>query len=160
MKLFATITLLTLLSPAFALDTACGPLVKSSEAKLAQPAWHAVVESAGLKLESIKIDGQFFMADEGKWTKAPMSLDAAEKIAIKQIQDGVIKVTDCQDAGTETVDGMEMTILSYTTEVPGSGFPAANTRLYIGKADGLPYQSSSEDTTATYRYTNVVAPKL
>lgn len=159
-RLLIATTLLALLPPAFALDAACDPLVKSSEAKLAQPAWHTTVASEGLTLESIKVDGKFYMADDGKWKKAPMNLDQAEKVAIKMMKDGKIKVTDCKDEGSDTVDGMEMSVISYVTEVPGSGVPAAATRLYIGKDDGLPYKSSSDEVTATYQYKGVVAPKL
>jgi hypothetical protein len=160
MKRFLTATiLLALLPPAFALDAACDPLLKASEAKLAQVAWHSVTESTGIKLEAIKVDGQFFMQMDGKWKKVPMDLDKAEKIAITQMQDGGIKVTNCKDEGSETVDGMEMTVLSYTSEIPKSGLSAANAKLYIGKDDGLPYKTSSDNTTATYRYKDVIAPK-
>lgn len=160
MKHFLTATILfSLFPPAFALDAACTPLVNASEAKLAQAAWHSVTESTGIKLEAIKVDGQFFMQMDGKWKKFPIDLDKAEKTAITQMQDGSIKVTNCKDEGSETLDGMEMTVLSYTSEVPESGIPAANAKLYIGKNDGLPYKNSSDNTTATYRYTDVVAPK-
>ncbi|EIJ35522.1 hypothetical protein [Thiothrix nivea] len=162
-RILTTAALLALLPPAFALDAACDPLVKSSEAKIAQPAWHVVVEGGGTKLESIKVDDQFFMSQGDKWMKSPMNLDEAEKIAIKQMQDGGIKITNCKDEGTETVDGVEMNILSYTTEIPGSGFPAVTAKLYIGKDDGLPYKSVAEDedkTTTVTRYQDVVAPKL
>lgn len=156
--LFVMTALLALLPPAFALDAACEPILKSSEAKLGQPAWHSVTESGGIKLEAIKVDGKFFMADDGKWKKSPMNLDEAEKIAIEMLQDGKIKVSDCKDEGSETLDGVEMTVLGYTTEIPG--VPAVATKLYIGKDDGLPYKSTSDKTTATYQYKGVVAPTL
>ncbi len=152
--------LLALLPPVFALDAACDPLIKSSEAKISQVAWHSITESEGLKLEAIKLDGQFFMKIDGKWQKFPIDLDEAEKTAITQMQEGNIKITDCKDEGTETVDGMEMNLLSFITEIPDSGIPAAKALLSIGKEDGLPYQSSSADTLVTYRYKDVVAPEL
>lgn len=161
MKRFLTATiLLALFPPAFALDAACDPLLKASEAKLVQVTWHSVTESTGIKLEAIKVDGQFFMQMDGKWKKLPVDImDKAEKTAITQMQEGIIKVTNCKDEGSETLDGMEMTVLSYTSEVPESGVPAENAKLYIGKDDGLPYKNSSENTTATYHYKDVVAPK-
>lgn len=162
-RLLAAMILLPLLQPALALDAACEPLIKSSEAKIAQPAWHSIIASDGKKIEAIKVDGQFFMLTDGKWRKFPMDLDKAEKIAIAQMQSGGIIVSDCKDEGTEIVDGTEMNVLSYTSAIPGSGFPATSARVFIGKDDGLPYKvidTEKDKTPVIYRYEGVVAPKL
>lgn len=150
----------TLASPALALDSACEPLIKASEAKISQPAWHSVIAADDVHLEAIKVDGQYFTLMEGTWQTSPMNLDEAERIAIAMMRDGGIKVTDCKDEGTEILDGMKMTVLSYYTEVPGSGMPGGVARLLIGQQDGLPYRATSEPdgTTVTYRYQGVSAP--
>ena len=103
MKRIALATALMLLAPTtFALDAACEPLVNASKARMAQPAWHSVMESDGIKLEAIKVDGQFYMNQGEKWQKSPMDLDKAEQIAIDSILDGSLKVTNCKEEGTET----------------------------------------------------------
>ena len=162
-RLLMMTALLGLIPPAFALDAACEPILKASEAKLKQPAWHSITEVSGMKLEAIKVDGQFFMSEDGKWNKAPLNLDEAEKTAIEMLQNGKVKVTNCKDEGSETLNSMEMRVISYTSEVPSSGLPPVNERLYIGKDDGLPYQQSGDTDNAvkaTYQYQDVTAPKL
>ncbi|HRJ53758.1 MAG TPA: hypothetical protein PLE99_13405 [Candidatus Thiothrix moscowensis] len=148
------------LSPAFALDAACEPIVKASETKIAQPAWHSVTEGDGIKLEAMKVDGQFFMAMDGKWQKAPMDMDTTEKITIGMMKDGTIQLSNCKEDGTETVDGVEMTVLSYHSDMKDIGSGTA--KLYIGKADGLPYKllsdSADEQHTQTIRYQHITIP--
>lgn len=161
-RILAATVLFTLLPPVFALDAACEPILKASEAKLTQAAWHSTVEIAGEKLEAIKVDGQFFMSIDGKWQKSPMNMDDAEKITIGMIKDGSIKVTDCKDDGEDTVEGVAVTVLSYNSEAGDLG--GGTVKLYIGKDDGLPYKSAMEDgkttASASTRYQNVIAPKL
>lgn len=149
-------------APAAGVDAACQPVIQSGEAKLGQAAWHSVVEGYGLKLESIKVGGQFFMNMDGKWLPGP-DMTHAEKVALGMLKDGTIKLLDCKEVGTETLDGVEMTLLEYRSESKelGSGM----TKLYIGKADGLPYKSHSktddgQESVQTNRYKDVVAPAL
>jgi hypothetical protein len=139
-------------------DAACEPIIKASETKIAQPAWHSVTEGDGVRLEAIKVDGQFFMSEDGKWQKAPMDMDAAEKIVIGMMRDGSVRLSNCKEDGTETVEGVEMTVLSYHSEMEGMG--SSTNKLYIGKADGLPYKTEADGTTNTVRYQDVTAPKL
>ena len=159
-RLCAATVLFMLLPPAFALDAACEPILNASEAKLTQAAWHSTVKTDGATLESIKVDGQFFMSMGGKWQKSPMNLDEAEKIAIGMMKDGSIKVTNCKDEGEDTLDGVAVTVLSYQSEAGDLGGGAV--KLYIGKDDGLPYQSVTDDgkTTSSTRYKDIAAPKL
>ena len=150
------------LSPAFALDATCEPIVKASETKIAQPTWHSVIEVDGMKLEAMKVDGQFFMATDGKWQKAPMDMDTAEKITIGMMKDGTIQLSNCKEDEAENVDGVEMTVLSYHSDMKDMGSGTA--KLYIGKADGLPYKflsdSAGEQHTQTVRYQNISIPTL
>lgn len=158
-RILTTAALLMPLSSVFALDAACEPIIESSEAKIAQPAWHSVSAGEGLTLEAMKVDGKFFMKTDDKWRKFPVNLDEAEKTAITQMREGAINITNCKDEGSETLEGMEMTVIQYTAEVLKSGIPAADAKLYLGKEDGLPYKVVGNDTTVTYRYKDVVAPK-
>lgn len=145
-----------------ALDAACAPLIEASEAKVAQPAWHAVSQIDDFRSEVIKADGKFFIFLNDAWIVAPMNMDDVERETVASIQSGKIKVTGCQFAGTELVDGVETKVLVYTVELPGSGIPAAQTSINLGVADKLPYKqgSAAGETrqSTTYRYTGVTSP--
>lgn len=143
-------------------DPACDAVIKASEAKLVQAAWHTVTEADGLKLEAIKLNEQFFMSTEGKWQQAP-DLSHAERVAIGMMKDGSIKMTECKEQGTETLDGVEVVMFSYHSDMAGMG--AGTNQIYIGKLDGLPYKSlaktdKGEMSSQTTRYKDVVAPTL
>jgi hypothetical protein len=147
---------------ALALDPACTPIIASSEAKIAAPAWHATSQLDDFKAEVIKVGGNFFMKNDDQWMTSPVNMDDAERKTVESLKAGKILVTGCTDAGEETVEGMRTRALVYTVEVPGSGIPAAQTRLNVGIADGLPYRLSSAAgetrQQVTYRYTGVKAP--
>jgi hypothetical protein len=156
-------TLLAALShTVVALEPECDPLIKASEARLAQSAWHSVTEDEEVRVEAMKVAGQFYMQLEGEWQPMPMDLDAAEKIIIGQMQDGTIKVSECQMLASEVVDGREMNVISYRSEIVGAGMPATTAKLYIGKNDGLPYKMIDSDgsTQVTHVYENLAAPAL
>lgn len=145
-----------------AVDAACAAIIKASEAKLAQATWHTITETDGLKLEAIKLNDQFFMNADGKWQAAP-DFSHAERVVIGMMKDGSMKMTACKEEGTEILDGVEVTILSYHSEIAGMG--ASTNQLYVGKADGLPYKSlgktdEGETSSQILRYKEVVAPKL
>jgi hypothetical protein len=159
-----SITTMTLLSTpvVLALDAACSPLIEASEAKVAKPAWHAISQIDDFRSEVIKAEGKFYMFLNGEWIVAPMDMDEVERETIASMQSGKIKVTGCQSAGTEMVDGIETSVLVYTVELPGSGIPAAQTRINLGVADKLPYKQGSAagetKQSTTYRYTGVKPP--
>lgn len=145
-----------------ALDAACAPLIEASEAKVAQPAWHAVSQIDDFRSEVIKVDGKFFMFLNEAWVVAPINMDDLERETVVSMQSGKIKVTGCQPGETEMIDGVETRVLVYTVELPGSGIPAAQTRINLGVADKLPYKqgSAAGETrqSTTYRYTGVKPP--
>lgn len=159
-----SITTMTMMSTpvVLAMDAACAPLIEASEAKIAQPAWHAISQIDDFKSEVIKAEGKFYMFLNDKWIVAPMDMDQVERETIASMQSDKIKVTGCQSAGTEMVDGIATSVLVYTVELPGSGIPAAQTRINLGVADKLPYkQGSAAGETkqfTTYRYTGVKPP--
>lgn len=149
-------------SSATTIDPACAAVIKASEAKLAQAAWHTITEADGLKLEAIKVNEQFFMNTEGTWQPAP-DLSHAERVVIGMMKDGSLKMTDCKEEGSDTLDGIEVAVLSYHSDMAGIG--AGTNQVYIGKADGLPYKSltttdKGELSTQTVRYKEVTAPPL
>lgn len=154
--------LMIIANSAAALDAECDPLVKASEARISQSAWHTVTEGDELTLEAMKVAGKFFMQMDGSWQAMPMNLDNAEKIAIGQMQDGSIKVTECKMLDSVVLDGRALDVFSYKAEIVGSGMPASTSTLYIGKDDGLPYKLTDSDggTQVTHRYEGVTAPAL
>ena len=145
-----------------AFDETCMPLIRSSEAKIAAPAWHAVSRFDEFETEVIKANGKFYMKTAGTWMVSPMNLDDAERKTIETLRSGGIKVTGCTDAGEERVENVSTRALVYTIEIPGSGIPPARTRINVGTDDNLPYRLSSvageTRQETTYRYTGVKAP--
>ena len=116
-------------------DPACAPVIKSSLARAAAPAWEAVtvVSPGNFKMEAIQFGGQSYMRMNGeRWKKAPMDLAKGEQQVVAQINSGQIKLSKCKDGGD----------------------------LHIGKADGLPYAQTGDKVKTHIRYRGVTAPKL
>lgn len=145
-------------APAFATDIACEVILKASEARMSQPAWHTVSEVGAMRVEMIKANNQFFRKVGAKWTKFPVNVDELERKLVAQMRSGETKLTGCKVVGSEVVDGVPVTVVTSHTELKGA-LPA-DAKLYIGKADGLPYQIKGAEMSASYRYKGVVAPPL
>ena len=159
-----SITTLSLLAAqqAFAFDAACEALVQASEAKIAQPAWHAIARIDELQTEVIKADGKFFMNTSGEWITSPMNLDDMERETIASMRSGKIRVFDCRSGGNEIINGVDTRVLTYRVEIVDSGMPASDTRINIGTSDNLPYRlgSTAGETrqSTEYRYVDVHSP--
>ncbi|WP_295405514.1 hypothetical protein [uncultured Thiocystis sp.] len=154
------LTLLAASSPVLALEAACDPIFKASAMKIAQARWHSVIDIKGAKMEAMKVDGQFFMRiDDGQWQRGP-DLDHAETVMLEMMQSGKAKVTNCQDDGEETLEGLATRITRYTIEIAGLPEPASNVTLQTSQDAGLPVRQSSDTTTIRYRYHDIVAPEL
>ena len=142
----------------FAADAACEPVLKASEARISQPAWHSISKVGAMSVEMIKADNQFFRKVGDKWTKFPVNIDDTERKFIAQMRSGEGKLTECKVVGSDIVDGVPVTIISSRTELKGA--PPAESKLAIGKLDGLPYRLTGNNVTAVYSYKGVVAPPL
>lgn len=144
------------------LDSACLPIINSSEARAAKPTWESVtvVSPNDFKMEAMKIGGQHYtrMTGSKNWSKAAMDLSEVERNMIAEIKSGKVKITNCKAEASETVDGIAMQVVSYTVEMAGA--PAASAKLYIGKSDGLPYAQTGANVKTHFRYTGITAPKL
>lgn len=156
----ALIFLIMPLHNAFALDAACKPILKASDASASAPTWQKINTLTGkkdYKMEIRKIKGQYYTySSGGDWKKQDAGFEKAVQSFTGQIRSGVIKISQCKNEGTEIVDGVNTIVISYRIEMTGA--PAANAKLYIGKADGLPYAESSDATQSRYSYKNVVVP--
>lgn len=143
---------------AVAADAACAPIIAATEAHLAATSWHSVSETAThFKLETIKVNGSFYSrAGQGKWTRSPLNPDNAERTVLQQLKTGELTISQCREEGSEMLEGRAIRVISYHLDVKDG--PSADTRLSIGKADGLPYASSSATTSTRYTYTGVAAP--
>jgi len=153
---------LSLASAAMAgVDPACAPIIKSSLARAAAPAWETVtvVSPGDFKMEAIQFGGQSYMRMNGKgWKKAPVNMAKAEQEVVAQINSGQIKLSKCKDGGDSTIDGIPTRMINYTVEMAGA--PAAAATLHVGKADGLPYAQTGDKVKTHFRYRGVTAPKL
>jgi hypothetical protein len=143
------------------LDSACMPVINSSEARAAQATWESVtvVSPNDFKMEAMKVGGQHYtrMTGSKNWKKAAMDLSEPERKVVAEIKSGKIKISKCKAEASETVDGVAMQVVSYTIEM--AGVPAASAKLYIGKSDGLPYAQTGKDVKTRFRYTGITAPK-
>ncbi len=152
------ILLLLVTANAAALDMACNPVLTASEARMKTSSWHAVTLINGsMRIESMKVNGQFYKQVGGKWEKSPISFDTVERDMIAQIKSGELKISHCKAAGSETVDGVAVHILTYKVEMKGA--PAMDAKLYIGKSDGLPYKQTGQNLNVSYQYKNISPPK-
>lgn len=156
---FLSLFLFSFASSAFALDSTCEMVLKSSEARIKQPTWYSITKIRDkIQMEVIKAKGQFYRRVAGKWTKFPADIDDAERKLLALVRSGEWKMTQCKVVGSEVVDGTPVTIVSSRTEVKGE--PPRNAKLYIGKSDGLPYKQTGDNFNVVYRYKGVVEPKL
>lgn len=152
----------TLLSPsAFALEAACEPILQASEKRISQPRWKAeTVLLDESKIESIKINNVFYSGRNGKWSKIAANLDEQESKFVAQLRSGAVVMSNCKAEEDDKHDGVEVSVISMHLQVPGEGGASLDAKLYIGKKDGLPYLQTSSNTKTTYRYKNVIAPRL
>jgi hypothetical protein len=147
------------LPAAQAQDAACMPVLKATEALLAQSAWHSVSQlDAETKVEAMKVGGKFYSNINNAWMAMPMDLDAVSRKTVEQMRSGAIKLSNCKAAGDDTVDGVAVSKLEYHVEMQGA--PAADAVLYVGKSDNLPYRQTGSEVTVTYKYKGVTAPAL
>ncbi len=158
-RLVSTLLFFVIEANASPYDSACNPLLAASEARMKQPAWHSVtIINGSMRMESVKINGSFFLQRDGKWMASPVNIDVAEKEMLAQIRSGEIKITQCKSAGGDIVDGIPVNVFKSRIEV--RGVPAADSTLYIGKRDGLPYRQSGTSVEVSYKYKNISVPRL
>lgn len=144
---------------ALALDSACNPILTASEARMKLSSWHSVtLINSSMRMESMKVNGMFFQQINGAWMKSPVNFDIAERDMLAQIRSGEAKLSQCKSAGFEIVDGVPVSVVSFRIELKGA--PAADSKLYIGKLDGLPYKQVGQSVDVSYNYKNISAPKL
>lgn len=147
-----------LLAPAaHALDAACETYLAAAEKSAKQPARHAVTDGGGMRSEAIVLDGQFYVQMDGKWRHMKIDFTAAELKLVNEVRAGKIAIGDCKVLGSESIEGVPMSVVSYTMSIPG--LPAAAAKAYIGK-DGLIHAQVAADSKIRYRYTGVKAPSL
>lgn len=146
------------LQKAVALEAACELIMKANAVSMHTPTWQKVSTLIGkdFKIETRKVEGQYYTFMGKEWKKQDASFNAIVKSFDGEVRSGKIKLSDCKEEGSQIIDGVDTTIISYRVEVTGA--PAANAKVYIGKADGLPYADSSATTESRYSYKNIVAP--
>jgi hypothetical protein len=156
----------------FALDTDCKPVIIQSFNNLIEHStFLRVTEAAQGKREIMKVNEQYFTRIDGeKWETLEEDPSNVFKAAVKGIESGDIKITNCKAEGTKILNGVKTDIISYSRKM--ELFPGAvinsEMKFYIGKDDGLPYmeienskiQNQSANTQTTFQYKNIIAPKI
>lgn len=144
---------------ASALDAACIPILTASEGRMKLASWHSVtIINGNMHMENMKVNGMFFRQVGGAWMKSTINFDTAESDMLAQIRSGEVKLSQCKAGGFEMVDGVPVSVVSYRVEMKGA--PAADSKLFIGKLDGLPYKQIGQSVNVSYKYKNISAPKL
>lgn len=137
-------------------DSTCQPLIKSSEARIAAPAWEqtSVVTPGGFTMKLAHVNGKSYRkASGGNWEKTPIDFVEAERQMIAQINNGTVLLSNCSMAAGKTIDGVATKALRYTIKMQGAD--AVQSTLYIGEADGLPYAGESDHVKVSYNYKNI-----
>jgi hypothetical protein len=161
-KIALTSILLGFLIPlhnAAALEATCELIMKANQVSMNTPTWQKIstlTSKKDFKVEIRKVDGQYYSFINNAWRKQDASFNAIVESFDGQVRSGKIKLSDCKEEGSEIIDGVDTTVISYHVEM--SGGPATNAKVYIGKADGLPYADSSVATQSRYSYKDVVVP--
>lgn len=156
--------LLTLVTASFmahqahALDAACERVASASETKLAAPAFHDRKELGGLVHELLAVDGKLYARDAvaGRppeaWAPSPVTL--ADIRSAARTYRGLLQ--SCRGLGSESVDGVVTDIYAFKVKTGGT---VADGKVWIGKADGLPYREEAPGMKGTTVYRNLKAPR-
>ena len=143
---------------AFALEEACKPILDAVTQRAAKASWRSMTHSAVGETEYIKAGTQFFQySDTSGWEEAS-DMDQAEQAKLKNILNGNFKITDCKDAGVQSIRGTVTRMTQYLIDMPG--FAASPVTLYTGRQDGLPYRQTYRDTVTDYYYDRISVPRL
>ncbi len=105
-----------------------------------------------------------YLKSNGKWTKADKQSAGIAGLLMLVVDSGIgygDKITEAQVVGTETLDGIQTTVVSYQAQmkISGASEPYTNptaTKMWIG-ADGLPHKvefqpNGQERGTTTIKY--------
>lgn len=148
------------ISSAYGIDEVCEQVLQAGEVRANQLAWHSSTEiKKGFTVEALKANGKFYSkSNQDPWKIAASDFDAAARKFSSDARKGIITISECKDEGTETVDGIDTTVISYHLDVIGT--PPVKGKIYIGEGDGLPYIQTSNEMESHVRYKGVKEPKL
>lgn len=110
-------------------------------------------------MESIIIGRDTYMKLNGAWRKFPTPLDQTiSSLRDMFTEEGLKTLADVKQESDDTVDGEDAIVYSYTGKVPQTS-NTYNSKLFIGKDDGLPLKIEVEYSggplkkmTTVYRY--------
>lgn len=157
--------------PAFALDTDCKPIIIKSFNKLIETPIFLRVTEAKDKREIMKVNEEYFTRfDDEEWEKLEEDPSNVYKEAVKGIESGDIKITNCKVEGMQTLNGVQTDVISYKRQMEffAGAVMTSNMIYYIGKEDGLPYMETEKseinkspmNSKTTFLYKNIIAPKI
>lgn len=122
---------------------------------------HYVATKPGgeMGVESISTKDAMYMRESasGAWRKVPMN--AAQRRKLAEGATRTLPLSECESLGAETVEGAGANV--YAFKQPDLMKPGAKTssKIWIGKADGLPLRMEvTADTAMVFEY-GVPAPK-
>lgn len=142
---------------AFALDAACEQVAAAADKKLAAPAFHDHKALTGFFQELMAVDGKLYQRSTfaGKspeaWTRAAITLADIRSAAANHRR----QLVSCTALGNDTVDGVATNVVGFKVKADGA---TAEGRVWIGKADGLPYREEAPGLKGRTVYRNLKAP--
>lgn len=160
MRLTIPTLALAALAPAAAVADACDTVKAAYDALAAAPAIAQTMTMAGAPTMRMVTMGDTLYIDEGAgtWTKMALPVGARAQMMASVLPDAAA-LKDCVEAGTETLDGAEMTVIEYTPPAIG-GIEQGPQKVWID-AEGRPRRMISVEAGAldmTISYQDVTAP--
>jgi hypothetical protein len=99
--------------------------------------------------ELIVAGQQVYLKQGEEWAPADIPADSLiDPDTLTRLEDSI---SDLQDLGSDTLDGVAMQVCQYQSKIKvGDDEPLAQTKLWIGAADGLPYKMVMDGQVASF----------
>ncbi len=140
---------------------ACQTVLEAYVALSKAPTYRQVVATPDAPpMEMVTVGDTLFVKDEGAWAKLPLQPGMREQM-MSQIMPDAAALKNCEELGTETLEGIATTIYGYEPP-PMEGVSATGPqKVWIGE-DGLPRRMTAEQdggaVEITLSFDGVTAP--
>lgn len=106
----------------------------------------AVTTQAGTSTaETIFTPEGMFLKLDGKWTKNPIRITAADRA--KEVELAASTISECKALGAESLAGVPTLVYEYKQELVEG--PVSENKVWVGTADGLPRKLESRSGAGT-----------
>lgn len=143
-------------------DDACTTVKAAFDRLATVPAYRQTVAMPGMPvIRSVSIgDVMYLDQGDGAWRTVPLAPGMREQMMASVLPDAAA-LEGCGVVGTETLDGIETTVVVYTPP-PIGGMAQGPQKVWIADGDGLPRRMTAEmeggALEVTIAYDGVTAP--